>query len=124
MSTNEPTVVNCAGKPERKLRARHQLFVAEYLKDLSVADAAKRAGYNPKSAGSVGNRLLRKPHIAAAVDAAKAERAARCQIDADTVLRYLAEMVEADVRDIVDEFGRYKKIVEWPPVWRRMLQAC
>src|SRR5262249_2575838 len=107
-----------------KLRPRHALFVEEYLKDLNASDAAKRAGYSEKAAGIVGHQLLRKPHIAAAVDAAKAERSARCQADADTVLKLLDQMVRADIRDIVDELGRFKPIIEWPPIWRQMLQGA
>src|SRR5262249_12170764 len=107
-----------------KLRPRHALFVEEYLKDLSASDAARRAGYSEKAASAVGHQLLRKPAIAAAVEAAKAQRSARCQIDADTVLKLLDQMVRADIRDIVDDLGRFKPIVQWPSIWRQMLQAC
>src|SRR5262245_28044041 len=75
---------------------------------------------NPKAAGAI----MRRPNVKAAIAAEFAERSARCHIDADTVLKYLAEMMQADIQDITDELGRFKPITQWPKIWRQMLQGC
>lgn len=50
-----------------KFTERQQRFVAEYLVDLNATQAAIRAGYSPKTASQIGERLLRKPQLAKAV---------------------------------------------------------
>jgi phage terminase small subunit len=60
--------------------------VDEYLVDLNATLAAIRAGYSVRSAGAIGDENLEKPEIAAAIDAAKAERSERVEITADLVL--------------------------------------
>ncbi len=50
-----------------KLRPKQQKFVEEYLLDLNATAAAKRAGYSPKTAESIGYENLRKPQIQAAI---------------------------------------------------------
>ena len=44
-----------------KLTAKQQRFVDEYLIDLNATQAAIRAGYNEKTAFSIGTENLRKP---------------------------------------------------------------
>ena len=46
---------------------RAQLFVSEYLKDLSGAPAAIRAGYSPAGAGCIAARLWSNVDISTAV---------------------------------------------------------
>ena len=42
---------------------RRERFIREYLVDLCASAAARRAGYSPKSARSIGCRLLKAPEI-------------------------------------------------------------
>lgn len=64
-------------------------FVEEYLVDLNATAAAKRAGYSARTAEWQGPQLLRKTHVAAAVDAARAKLAEKTGI---TVARVLADL--------------------------------
>jgi phage terminase small subunit len=74
-------------------------FVREFLIDLCATQAAVRAGYSRKTATEIGYELLRKPDIQLAINEAKAERAARLQVDQDAVVRRLAAVAFADLGD-------------------------
>ena len=76
------------------LTPRQQRFVNEYLIDLHVTNAAKRAGYKARSAKQQGTRLLSKAPIKAAIAAGMDERAERTAIDADWVVKELRENIE------------------------------
>ncbi len=98
-------------------------FVREYLLDLNATQAAIRAGYSQRTAASIGQENLRKPEIATAIAAAKAERSERTKVDADWLLLRLAEEAEADVADIYDEHDNLRPVAEWPLIWRKGLVA-
>lgn len=72
-------------------------FVDEYLRDLNPRAAAERAGY----AAAVGYNLLYKPEVAEAIRQAQAERARRTGLSVDQVVRELAAIAFADVRNVV-----------------------
>ena len=78
----------------KKLTPKQQRFVDEYLVDLNATQAAIRAGYSAKTAGSIGQRLLTKIEIQAELAAAMAAREERTEITADYVLRRLKEEAE------------------------------
>jgi len=71
----------------RPLSPKQKMFVKEYLVDLNATQAAIRAGYSAKTANAAAGRLLTKVSVAAAIQAAKAERAERLEIKADDVLK-------------------------------------
>lgn len=50
-----------------ELTAKQSRFVDEYMVDLNATQAAIRAGYSKKTAGSIGDENLKKPAIAAEV---------------------------------------------------------
>lgn len=87
------------------LTAKQQRFVAEYLKDLNGTQAAIRAGYSPKTANEQAARLLANVSVRSSVDEAIAQRSARTEIDADWVLKRLAQGATADLADLYDEHG-------------------
>jgi len=68
---------------------KQQRFVDEYLIDLNATQAAIRAGYSEKTAASVGSENLTKPEIKQAVEAGKAEGAAKLGITREVILRGL-----------------------------------
>lgn len=76
------------------LNAKQQRFVDEYLIDLNATQAAIRAGYSEKTAGSIGQENLTKPEIAKAIDAAQFNRAEQTGIDAAYVLRQAVKLHE------------------------------
>lgn len=80
-------------------------FVAEYLIDLNASKAAERAGYSKKTAGQVGFENLKKPEIAAAIQAAMQERSKATGITQERVLNELARVA----------FGDKRKLMKWGP---------
>lgn len=130
MSTKPPTPAAAAGSKKsdpsgsaKELSPRQRRFVDEYLVDLNGTQAAIRAGYSPRTAGKQAFDLLKKREIAAAVAAKQAERSERTGIDADWVLRRLAEESDADLADLYDEVGNLRHPKDWPLVWRKGLVA-
>lgn len=77
---------------------KHGRFCQEYLVDLNATEAAKRAGYSPKTAYAQGHRLLKNVEIQARIAELQAERAGRVQVTADEVLRELARIGFSDMR--------------------------
>lgn len=71
---------------------KREAFVREYLVDLNATQAAIRAGYSQKTAGQIGDELLKKPEIKAALKAGISARAERVEITADFVLGGLKEV--------------------------------
>lgn len=106
-----------------ELTPKQRLFVAEYLKDLNATQAAIRAGYSEKTAHVQGPRLLDNVAVKAAIEEAMSKRSEETQIDANWVLKRLAEEAEADVADLYDENGAIKPVHEWPKIWRQGLVA-
>lgn len=83
-----------------RMTDKQAAFVQEYLRDLNAAAAARRAGYSDRTADAIGHENLRKPKIAAAIQAAMDERAERTEITQDRVLKELARIGFADIRDL------------------------
>lgn len=81
------------------LTNKQQLFVEHYLTCLNAADAARRAGYSVKSAYAIGSENLTKPEIKAAID----ERLKEVAMNADEVLRRLADQARATLEDFIKE---------------------
>ncbi len=100
-----------------KLSAKHKLFIAEYIKTLNAGDAAEAAGYCRRYSCV----LLSKPIIKEALAEAVEQRTVATQIDANWILRRLAEEADADVADLYDESHRLKPVKEWPLIWRKGL---
>lgn len=105
------------------LTPRKRQFVREYLIDLNGAQAAIRAGYSPKGASVTGSQLLADPNIKELITAASNKRAAKTEIDAEWLLRDLAQQAQADVADLYNTDGGIKPVSEWPLVWRQGLVA-
>lgn len=49
------------------LNSRQQVFVEQYLQTWNASEAARRAGYSERTAGSQGQRLLKHVEISAAI---------------------------------------------------------
>lgn len=85
-----------------KLTAKEERFCKEYLIDLNATQAAIRAGYSIKSAGSIGSENLKKPEIRARIEKDMAERSKRTGINADRVLRELGRIAFINPKDVID----------------------
>jgi phage terminase small subunit len=109
--------------PDGALNPKQQRFVEEYLVDLNATQAAIRSGYSRKTAESQGSRLLSNAKVKAAVEEGRAKQSRRTEINADWLLRRLAEEAEADFADLYDDRGELKPVREWPAIWRKGLVA-
>lgn len=80
------------------LTVRQSCFVSEFLVDLNATNAAISAGYSVRSADTLGPRLVRKSGVAAAIEAAMAERVERTNVTQDSVIAELAAIAFSDMR--------------------------
>lgn len=83
------------------LNDMQRLFVTEYLIDLNATQAAIRAGYSEKTAMEQGSRLLRNVKIKEAIQIAMDERVKRTEVTQDRVLKELAKIGFADLKDFL-----------------------
>lgn len=83
------------------LTDKQRRFVEEYLVDLNATQAAIRAGYSKTSAAAIGYETLQKPYVANAISDAMAKRSARTLVSQDRVVKELARIAFADMRDFV-----------------------
>ena len=70
----------------KKLNARQQYFVEQYVLTGNATKSAIAAGYSQRSASSIGERLLRKDELAAAVAASQSDLLERVMVDQDMVI--------------------------------------
>lgn len=105
------------------LTDKQEMFCREYLIDLNATQAAIRAGYSEKTAPTIACENLIKPNVQQRIAELKAKRNERVEIDADYVLRRLAEIDQMDVIDILTESGDLKPVAQWPKVWRTTLSG-
>lgn len=94
------------------LNAKQDRFVEEYLVDLNATQAAIRAGYSPKTAYSMGQRLLKNVGVQAAVQAEMDQRSKRVKITQDRVLQEYARLAFFDPRKLFCDNGKPKDINE------------
>lgn len=85
----------------RKLTPKQQRFVEEYLIDLNATQAAVRAGYSAKTAGSIGEQLLKKLEIQETLSERMKARAVRTEVTQDRVIAELAKIAFGDARDVM-----------------------
>mgnify|MGYP002588708088 FL=1 len=83
------------------LQTRQELFCLEYIKDGNATQAAIRAGYSEKTAGSISTRLLQKVNIRARIDELMAEMQQEKIADAEEVLRYLTSVIRGEATEEV-----------------------
>jgi phage terminase small subunit len=84
------------------LTPKQARFVAEYLVDLNAAAAARRAGYSAKTADQQGYENLKKPEIAAAVQAGQTAQLATAGVSKARLLQELGRIALVNVRDYFD----------------------
>lgn len=104
------------------LTPKQARFVEEFLVDLNATKAAVRAGYSDKFADRQASQLLAIPELAAAIDAAKAQRSIETGVDSGWVLRRLVAEAEADLADLFRPgTNDLLPVEEWPQIWREGL---
>lgn len=91
---------------------KQKRFVEEYLIDLNATQAAIRAGYSEKTAGSQAFDLLKKPEIQNAIQDAQKKLSERTQITQERVLQEYAKIAFFDPKKIFNADGTIKQISE------------
>ncbi len=82
----------------KKLTPKQRKFIKEYPKDLNATQAAKRAGYSPKTAQEIGSENLSKPIIKAAVNKEIDKTLEKLGIDAEYILGGIKRVIERSMQ--------------------------
>ncbi len=85
-----------------KLTQKQKIFCEEYIKTGNASDAARKAGYSPKTAPFIGAENLKKPQISAYIKSRLDEQDAALVADANEVLRFYSAVMRGEIRD---QFG-------------------
>lgn len=85
-----------------KLTPKQQRFANEYLIDLNATQAAIRAGYSPKWAGTNADKLLKNTKIRAYIDERMAEHSRRTGVTQERIIRELARIAFLDPTKLVN----------------------
>lgn len=75
------------------LQLKQAVFCRELFRDFNQTQAAIRAGYSEKSAGSIASQLLTKPNIKAAVALIHAQRKTADNVNEDDITNLLLEQI-------------------------------
>ena len=75
---------------------KQKRFCDEYLIDLNATQAAIRAGYNPKSAYSQGQRMLKNVEVKTYLDAKLAQIQSEKTAQAQEVMEYLTAVMRGE----------------------------
>ena len=86
-------------KPQKKLTKKQECFCLEYIIDLNGTQAAIRAGYSQKTAGSIAEENLKKPEIKKEVQKHLDARRVRTEVKADDVIEEIKKMAFSNMLD-------------------------
>jgi phage terminase small subunit len=111
---DDETPAEGAPRKFKRLTGKQRQFVAEYLVDLDATAAARRAGFTGEYIARAAWELVRKPHVAAAIEEQLAAREQRTRITADRVLAEYAKIAFADLGEIFDDNGELLTIKAMP----------
>lgn len=84
------------------LTPKQKKFCEYYIQSGNAADAARRAGYSPKTADAIGRENLRKPTISAYIRERMGNQDKELIADSDEVLRFYSAVMRGEVKD---QFG-------------------
>jgi phage terminase small subunit len=98
------------GRPRPSLTLKRELFAQEYLKDLSAAGAARRAGYPQRSARQVGHELLRVPAVQTLIQAAWDKLRHANTVTVERVVEELRRLAFSDLGVFFDANGNLRPL--------------
>lgn len=105
---------------KRRLTAKQQRFVEEYLTDLNATQAYIRAysrpGYVPSTttAKNEGSKTLAKPYIQEAIQKGRKNLSKRTEVTQERVIMELARLAFLDPRAFFDDEGNLIPITQLP----------
>ncbi len=88
-------------------------FVAEYLKTNELAASAIKAGYAPKYAGTIANRLIQKSQVSELIRQEKEAALKRAGVELTRALLEIAKIAYYDPRKLYRKDGTLKEPSEW-----------
>lgn len=80
---------------------KQEKFCIEYLIDLNATQAAKRAGYSEKTAGSIGQRLLKKVEIQKRITTLRKTEFKKTIMTAEEVESLLSKAARGEMKEEV-----------------------
>lgn len=84
------------------LTPKQKAFAEEYVKCGNETEAAKKAGYSPKTAYSIGSENLKKPEIIAYIKELSAPGEDKRVADAREILEFFTAVMRGEVKDQFD----------------------
>lgn len=84
------------------LNARQTKFVQEYLLSGNASDAARKAGYSSKTAGSIGDTLLKNVEIQSAIKKNQEEKKNKYNLDENKIINSLMDIAFSDPMDYIE----------------------
>ena len=90
----------------KKLTAKQIRFCEEYIIDLNATQAAIRAGYSKKVAGSIGFENLRKPEIESFISSLQKDKSEELNFSFERVALEIAKVAYGDVKNFFDKDGQ------------------
>jgi phage terminase small subunit len=121
-SSGEPASAP-GGRSSARLTAQQRLFAHEYLVDRNGTQAAIRAGYSARSAGSMAGDLLKKPEIRSLVDRGLEKLTEKTEVKVERVLLELHRILLADPVQALQDDGALRPLSEWPEDLRRAISS-
>ncbi len=98
-----------------KLTNKQELFCQQYVIDLNATQAAIRANYSEKTAGSIGNENLQKPEIQ--------QRIQEIQKSLGDRLKITQESIIEDLVKIKDRCMQEEPVMKYDPVEKDMVET-
>ena len=103
------------------LNPRQRRFALEYLLDLNATDAAKRAGYSPRTAYQQGSALLKHPEVRKLIGGKLEKLEERTFLKVERLEQELERLCLFDPLELLDDKGALRPVSEWPENARRAL---
>lgn len=95
-----------------ELSEKQKRFCEEYLVDYNATQAAIRAQYSKKTAGSQGHDLLKKPEIQAYLKSKQSRILNKLEISQERTMQEIGRIAFGDRRGLYNEDGSLKKLSE------------
>lgn len=95
---------------KRRLTEKQKAFADYYIETLNATEAARMAGYSPKTAAEIGHENLGKPHIKFYIDKRLKEIESQRIADAAEVMKYLTSVMRGETDEevvVVENTGDY-----------------
>jgi len=107
-------MVKVQEKKAQKLTPKQERFCREYILDFNATEAARRAGYSPKTANEQGSQLLRITKVSEFIkslqDTLNTKIESKYSLSREKVLDQYYRLAFSDIRDLYDDLGRMKNI--------------